>query len=97
MRDDGSLSPPDGGIQRTYRPQVAAPVREEGMGGFKVRSSRPHRFGWSHELGVVVEAVGRRRLGPAAIRIASELALPRSAIGSWLRLAGSFKAAALQL
>ena len=62
--------------------------REEGNPGLRDRSSQPHRLARSHELGLVVEAVGRRRRGQAAIRIASELGLPRSTVGFWLRKAG---------
>jgi transposase InsO family protein len=52
------------------------------------RSSQPHRLARSHELGLVVEAVGRRRRGQAAVRIAAELGVPRSTVGFWLRRAG---------
>jgi transposase InsO family protein len=49
----------------------------------------------SHELGLVVEAVGRRRRGQAAVRIAAELGIPRSTVGFWLRKAGTSQASAL--
>jgi len=70
--------------------------REEGNPGLRDRSSQPHRLARSHELGLVVEAVGRRRRGQAAIRIASELGLPRSTVGFWLRKAGIASPSALQ-
>lgn len=70
--------------------------REEGHSGFRDRSSQPHRLARSHELGLVVEAVGRRRRGQAAIRIARELGVPRSTVGFWLRKAGISKASSLQ-
>jgi transposase InsO family protein len=62
--------------------------RMEGEAGLRDRSSQPRRLGRSHELGLVVEAVGRRRRGQAAVRIAAELGLPRSTVGFWLRRAG---------
>ena len=55
--------------------------KEEGDAGLRDRSSQPHRLARSHELGLVVEAVGRRRRGQAAIRIALELGVPRSTVG----------------
>ena len=55
----------------------------------------PHRLARSHELGLVVEAVGRRRRGQAAVRIARELGVPRSTVGFWLRKAGTSQAASL--
>jgi transposase InsO family protein len=70
--------------------------RTEGRPGLLDRSSRPHRFGRSHELGFVVEAVGRRRQSQAAVRIATELGIPRSTVGFWLRRAGISKASSLQ-
>jgi transposase InsO family protein len=69
---------------------------EEGDAGLRDRSSQPHRLARSHELGLVVEAVGRRRRGQAAIRIASELGVPRSTVGFWLRKAGISRASSLQ-
>ena len=60
------------------------------------RSSQPHRLARSHELGLIVEAVGRRRRGQAAVRIAAELGIPRSTVGVWLRKAGTSKASSLQ-
>ena len=65
--------------------------REEGHGGLCDRTSQPHRLSRSHELGLVVEAVGRRRRGQAAVRIATELGVPRSTVGFWLRRAGTSK------
>lgn len=62
--------------------------RLEGEAGLRDRSSQPHRLSRSHELGLVVEAVGRRRRGQAAVGIARELGLPRSTVGFWLRKAG---------
>jgi len=70
--------------------------RTEGSSGLQDRSSRPHRLSRSHELGFVVEAVGRRRQGQAAVRIASELGVPRSTVGFWLRKAGISRASSLQ-
>jgi len=70
--------------------------RMEGEPGLQDRSSQPHRLGRSHELGLVVEAVGRRRRGQAAVRIASELGVPRSTVGFWLRRAGIASPSALQ-
>ena len=70
--------------------------REEGHSGLCDRTSRPRCLARSHELGLVVEAVGRRRRGQAAIRIAADLSLPRSTVGFWLRRAGISKAIALQ-
>ncbi|HJV23356.1 MAG TPA: IS481 family transposase [Holophagaceae bacterium] len=70
--------------------------KDEGPAGLQDRSSRPHRLARSHELGHVVEAVGRRRRGQAAIRIAADLGVPRSTVGFWLRRAGIAKASALQ-
>ena len=70
--------------------------RTEGHPGLRDRSSRPHHLARSHELGFVVEAVGRRRRGQAAVRIAAELGLPRSTVGFWLRRAGISKASALR-
>jgi len=67
-----------------------------GPEGLRDRSSQPHRLARSHELGLVVEAVGRRRRGQAAVRIASELGVPRSTVGFWLRKAGISRASALQ-
>jgi len=74
-----------------------ARFKDEGLAGLHDRSSQPHRLARSHELGLVVEAVGRRRRGQAAIRIAVDLGLPRSTIGAWLRRAGISKATALQV
>lgn len=70
--------------------------RAEGDAGLQDRSSQPHRLARSHELGLVVEAVGRRRRGQAATRIAAELGVARSTVGFWLRRAGISRAAALQ-
>lgn len=70
--------------------------RMEGEAGLQDRSSQPHRLSRSHELGLVVEAVGRRRRGQAAVRIAVELGVPRSTVGFWLRKAGTSQAASLQ-
>lgn len=70
--------------------------RMEGEPGLQDRSSQPHRLARSHELGLVVEAVGRRRRGQAAIWIAHELGIPRSTIGFWLRRAGISRASDLQ-
>lgn len=70
--------------------------RMEGEAGLRDRSSQPHRLARSHELGLVVEAVVRRRRGQAAVRIASELGVPRSTVGFWLRRAGIASASALQ-
>lgn len=70
--------------------------RQEGQGGLFDRSSRPKRLARSHELGLVVEAVGRRRRGHAAVRIAHDLGVPRSTVGFWLRRAGTSQASALQ-
>lgn len=60
----------------------------EGEAGLRDRSSQPHRLARSHELGLIVEAVGRRRRGHAAVRIAGDLGVPRSTVGFWLRKAG---------
>ena len=70
--------------------------RTEGSAGLQDHSSRPHHLSRSHELGFVVEAVGRRRQGQAAVRIASELGVPRSTVGFWLRKAGISRASSLQ-
>jgi len=70
--------------------------REEGKAGLSDRSSQPHRLARSHKLGLVVEAVGRRRRGQAAVRIASDLGVPRSTVGCWLRKAGISRASSLQ-
>jgi transposase InsO family protein len=70
--------------------------RLEGDAGLEDRSSQPHRLGRSHELGLVVEAVGRRRQGQAAVRIAAELGVPRSTVGFWLRRAGIANASSLR-
>jgi transposase InsO family protein len=70
--------------------------RLEGEAGLRDRTSQPHRLSRSHELGLVVEAVGRRRRGQAAVRIASELGVPRSTVGFWLRKAGTSHPASLQ-
>jgi transposase InsO family protein len=70
--------------------------REEGNPGLLDRSSQPHRLARSHELGLVVEAVGRRRQGQAAVRIALGLGVPRSTVGFWLRKAGISQASALR-
>ena len=70
--------------------------RMEGEAGLRDRSSQPHRLSRSHELGLVVEAVGRRRRGQAAVRIAAELGVPRSTVGFWLRKAGTSQPSALQ-
>jgi len=70
--------------------------RVEGKAGLQDRSSQPHRLARSHELGLVVEAVGRRRRGQAAVRIARELGVPRSTVGFWLRKAGTSQLASLQ-
>jgi hypothetical protein len=55
--------------------------RDEGTPGLRDRTSHPHRLARSHELGLVVEAVGRRRRGQAAVRIAQELGVARSTAG----------------
>ena len=70
--------------------------KEEGHTGLRDRSSQPHRLERSHELGLVVEAVGRRRRGQAAVRIAAELGVPRSTVGFWLRKAGTSQPSALR-
>jgi transposase len=70
--------------------------RNEGKLGLEDRSSQPHRLARSHELGLVVEAVGRRRRGQAAVQIARELGVPRSTVGFWLRKAGTSQPASLQ-
>ena len=70
--------------------------REEGDPGLRDRSSQPHRLARSHELGLIVEAVGRRRRGQAAVRIAADLGVPRSTVGFWLRRAGISRAWDLQ-
>ena len=70
--------------------------RMEGESGLQDRSSQPHRLARSHEAGFVVEAVGRRRRGQTAVRIASELGIPRSTVGFWLRKAGTSQASSLQ-
>ena len=70
--------------------------RDEGKPGLQDRSSQPHRLARSHELGFVVEAVGRRRRGQAAVRIASDLGVPRSTVGFWLRKAGISRVSSLQ-
>ena len=74
-----------------------ARFKSEGLDGLRDRSSQPHRLSRSHELGLVVEAVGRRRRGQAAIRIARELGVPRSTVGFWLRKAGISRASDLQV
>lgn len=71
-------------------------LREEGEYGLRDRSSQPYRLAQSHELGLVVEALGRRRQGQAVVRIASELGVPRSTVGFWLRKAGISCASSLQ-
>lgn len=81
--------------RRAY--QWLARFKAEGPPGLRDRSSQPHRLSRSHELGLVVEAVGRRRRGHAAVRIASELGIPRSTVGFWLRKAGIAAAASLQV
>lgn len=70
--------------------------RDEGISGLCDRTSRPRHLARSHELGLVVEAVGRRRRGQAAIRIAADLGVPRSTVGFWLREAGISQPSALQ-
>ena len=70
--------------------------RMEGEAGLRDRSSQPYRLARSHELGLVVEAVGRRRRGQAAVRIAAELGVPRSTVGFWLRKAGTSQPSALR-
>ncbi|WLT32948.1 IS481 family transposase [Geothrix sp. PMB-07] len=80
--------------RRAYR--WLARFKTEGPIGLLDRSSQPHRLARSHELGLVVEAVGRRRRGQAAIQIASELGVPRSTVGFWLRKARISKASDLQ-
>lgn len=70
--------------------------RMEGESGLQDRSSQPHRLARSHELGLVVEAVGRRRRGQAALRISQELGVPRSTVGFWLRKAGISRPSDLQ-
>jgi transposase InsO family protein len=73
-----------------------ARFKAEGMAGLQDHSSQPRRLARSHELGLVVEAVGRRRRGQAAIRIAAALGIPRSTVGFWLRKAGISQPSALQ-
>jgi transposase InsO family protein len=73
-----------------------ARFKAEGAIGLRDHSSQPHRLARSHELGLVVEAVGRRRRGQAAVRIAQELGVPRSTVGFWLRKAGISRSSALQ-
>ncbi len=80
--------------RRAYR--WLARFKAEGHAGLLDRSSQPHRLARSHELGLVVEAVGRRRRGQAAVNIAADLGIPRSTVGFWLRKAGIAKASALQ-
>ncbi len=80
--------------RRAYR--WLARFKEEGLAGLQDRSSQPHRLARSHELGLVVEAVGRRRRGQAATQIAEDLGIPRSTVGFWLRKAGIAKASSLQ-
>jgi transposase InsO family protein len=70
--------------------------REEGRSGLCDRTSQPRCLARSHELGLVVEVVGRRRQGQAAVRIATDLGIPRSTIGFWLRKAGTSKTSSLQ-
>ena len=70
--------------------------REEGEAGLLERTSRPKRLARSHDLGVVVEAVSRRRRSQTAVRIARDLGVPRSTVGFWLRRAGTSQASALQ-
>ena len=70
--------------------------RLEGESGLRDRSSQPRRLTRSHELGLVVEAVGRRRRGQAALHIARDLGVPRSTVGFWLRKAGISRASDLQ-
>ena len=70
--------------------------KAHGIAGLHDRSSQPHHLSRSHELGVVVEAVGRRRRGQAAVRIAAELGVPRSTVGFWLRKAGTSQPASLR-
>jgi transposase len=72
-----------------------ARFRQEGPKGLLDRSSQPHEMPRSHAVGIVVEAVGRRRLGQMGIRIASDLGLPRSTVGAWLRKAGISRQSAL--
>jgi len=73
-----------------------ARFKAEGMTGLADRSSQPHRLSRSHELGLVVEAIGRRRRGQVAVRIAAELGVPRSTVGFWLRKAGTSQPDALR-
>ena len=80
--------------RRAYR--WLARFKEEGPAGLQDRSCQPHRLARSHELGLVVEAIGRRRGGHAATRIATDLGVPRSTVGFWLRKAGIGKASALR-
>ncbi len=70
--------------------------RIEGEVGLVDRSSQPHRLARSHELGLVVEAVGRRRRGQTAVRIAAELGVARSTVGFWLRRAQISRATDLE-
>ena len=81
-------------VRRAYH--WLARFKAEGAEGLQDRSSQPHRLARSHELGLVVEAVGRRRRGQAAIRIASALGVPRSTVGFWLRKAGISRASDLR-
>ena len=71
-------------------------LRASEMAGFSERTGQPHRLARSHELGLVVEAVGRRRPGQAAVQIALELGVPRSTVGFWLRKTGISRASSLQ-
>ena len=73
-----------------------ARFKAEGMAGLGDRSSQPHCLSRSHELGIVVEAIGRRRRGQVAVRIAAELGVPRSTVGFWLRKAGTSQPDALR-
>jgi len=70
--------------------------KEEGEAGLRDRSSRPYRLARSHEIGLIVEAAGRRRRGQSALRISADLGIPRSTVGFWLRKVGTSQASALQ-
>ena len=70
--------------------------RAEGGMGLRDRSSQPHHLARSHPIGLAVEAVGRRRRGQSALRIAQELGVPRATIGFWLRKAGTSSPSALR-
>jgi transposase InsO family protein len=80
--------------RRAYR--WLARFKEEGSAGLQDRSCQPRRLARSYALGLVVEAVARRRRGQTALQIAADLGVPRSTVGFWLRKAGIAKASALR-